>query len=192
MGTEAVWIPLVMAAVGAGASVYNTRQTERRQDNALAQQIRNQSARQREADAKAAELVRREAGSNDTDERASSLAKFTDAIQKARGNAERPLETVAAVSDAYKKAGSDSALGMTSTAGNFADLVSRIDAPMQQRQNDDLARGRYATDIDMIRRFASGDDYLDQMRLRNIRRNPWIDAGASVASGYAGSYGGGG
>lgn len=41
MGTEAVWVPLVMAAVATGASVYNTRQTERRQDNALAQQIRN-------------------------------------------------------------------------------------------------------------------------------------------------------
>ncbi len=192
MGTEAVWVPLVMAAVATGASVYNTRQTERRQDNALAQQIRNQSSRQRDADAKAAELIRREAGSSDADERQTALGKFTEQIQRARGNAERPLQTVGAVSDAYKKAGSDAALGMTSTATNFADLVSRIDAPMQQRQNDALARGRYGTDIDMIRRFASGDDYLDQLRLRSIRRNPWIDAGASMLNGYAGAYGGGG
>lgn len=190
MGTE-VLIPLIVSAVAAGASAYNTRQTAKRQDNQLASQLRHQRDKQREADAKTAQLINAEANSSDADERQGALGKFTQAIQRSRGNAERPLQTQGAVSEAYKKAGSDAALGMTDYAGGIANLMANIDAPTQQRQNDALNRGRYATDIDNIRRFASGDDFLAQMRLRGIRRDPWIDAGASIANGYAGSYGGG-
>lgn len=192
MGTEAIWVPLALAAVSTGAQVYNQNQQAKKQDRILADQIRGNADKQRQADAKTAEMIRREAASTDAGARQSALGQFTDQIQKASGNATRPLQTQGAVSDAYKQAGSDAALGMSNFAGNFADLVSRIDAPQQQRQALDLQRGRYATDIDMLKRFAGGDDYLAQLKLRNVRRNPWLDAASGVAGGFAGAYSGSG
>jgi hypothetical protein len=73
----------------------------------------------------------------------------------------------------------------------LADLTSSIDAPRQQRANDAQLVDRYTTDIDRIRRFSAGDDFLSQLRLRGIKPNPWIAAGAGVANGAASAYGGG-
>lgn len=191
MGTEAIWIPLVMSAVATGASVYNSNQTAKRQDKQLASQLRSQADKQRQADARTAQLIQQQAASTDADERAGSLAKFTEQIQAHKAQAQRPLQSVGAVSDAYKQAGSDAALGMGQYAGNIASLLSSIDAPTQQRQNDALLAGRYQTDIGQLRRFSDGDDFLHQMRLRGIQRNPWIDAGASALGGAANAYGSG-
>lgn len=191
MGTEVV-VALALAAAAAGATAYNTNQTAKKQDKQLAMQLRSSRDKQRDADAKTQELIAKQAKSTDADERQSSLSQFTTAIQNKRGNAVAPLNTVGAVSDAYRKSGSDAALGMTDSASKIAGLISSIDAPSQQRQNDKYDIGRYATDIDQIKRFSAGDDFLAQMQLRNIRRNPWIDAAASVAGGAASAYSGGG
>ncbi|MGH8173941.1 MAG: hypothetical protein ACREPX_12430 [Rhodanobacteraceae bacterium] len=191
MGTEAVWIPLVLSAVATGATVYNQRATAKRQDDQLAKQIRAQTSRQHGADDKTKALIQAEANSTDADEKQGSLSKFTDALRQSQGNALRPLKVEGNASEAYKKAGSDSALGITGYGNQIADLVSSIDAPGQQRQNDSFTRNRYATDIDQIKRFSAGDDFLANMRLRGIKKNPWIDAGASALGGYASSMGGG-
>lgn len=185
-------MPLVAAAIGAGTTVYNTKQTEKRQDNALAGQLRSQSEKQRRADQKTSELIAKEAQSTDADERKSSLANFTDAIQAHKASAAKSTQSQGDVSEAFKAAGSNAALGMTDYAGKIAGLLSSIDAPTQQRQNDAFVRGRYATNIDNIRRFSSGDDFLSQMRLRGIRRNPWLDAAGQVAGAYGANYTGGG
>jgi hypothetical protein len=186
MGTE-VLIGLALSAAAAGAQAYNTRQTAKRQDNQLAAQIRADAAKQRQADEKTRALVQAQAKSSDADEKATALGKYTAAIRQAQGNADRPLQTVGNVSAAYKQAGSDAALGMGQYAGKIADLVSSIDAPTQQRENDKFITDRYVNDIDQISRAARGDDFLAQMKLRGIRRNPWIDAGASVLNGAGGA-----
>ena len=190
MGSEAVWIPLVMAAVGTAASAYNTNQTAKRQDNQLAAQLRQQAAKQHEADAKTAQLIQAQAASSDADERAGSLAQYTKTLQQHQRQAVNPLQVQGAVSDAYKRAGSDAALGIANFGANQANMVSSIDAPTQQRQNDQFVMDRYKNDIDNISRFSRGDDFLADMKLRAIRRNPWIDAGASLANSYAGSSAG--
>jgi len=139
-----------------------------------------------------AELIAKEAASTDADERSSSLARFTQAIQAHKGDATRGLQAQGNVSDAYKQAGSDAALGITDYGGKIAGLLSSMDAPIQQRQNDALVRGRYATDIDQIRRFSDGDDYLARLRLRGIRPNPWVSAIGAMAGAYGSNYSGGG
>jgi hypothetical protein len=192
MGSEAIWVPLVIGAISAGAQYYNTQQTAKRQDNALAAQLRADASKQRQADQQTAQLINKTRASTDADEKAGALAKFTQAVAANRANAERPMLTQGAVSDAYKAAGSNAALGMAAKAGGLADLVSSIDAPRQQRQNDVRDFDDYRNAIGMIRRDSAGDDFLAQMRLRGIKRNPWIDAAAQVGQGYANNYGGGG
>jgi hypothetical protein len=191
MGMSAL-IPLALSAIGTGMQIYNERQTERKQDNALAAQLRADASKQRQADQQTAQLINKTRASTDTDEKASALEKFTQAVAANRANAERPMLTQGAVSDAYKAAGSNAALGMASKASGLADLVSSIDAPRQQRQNDVRDLDEYRTNVGMIGRFSRGDDFRAQMKLRGIKRNPWLDAGAQVAQGYASNYGGDG
>jgi ATPase subunit of ABC transporter with duplicated ATPase domains len=189
MGAE-ILVPLAIAAASAGVQYYNTRQTAKKQDNTLAAQLRADADKQKQADAQTQQLIAKTRSSTDADEKAGSLAKFTQAIQANQANATRPLQTQGAVSDAYKKAGSDAALGIASKAGGLADLVSSIDAPTQQRQNDVRDLDDFKTNIGMIRRDSAGDDFLSQMRLRGIKRNPWLDAASQVGTSYASNYGG--
>jgi hypothetical protein len=189
MGVAA--IPLVLSAIGTGAAIYNNQQTEKRQDKQLASQLRMDAVKQHEADAKTAELVNKTRQSTDKDEKAASLGAFTQAIKANQQNANRPLATLGNVSQAYKQSGSDAALGMAQKATGLADLISSIDAPTQQRQNDVRDVDDYHTKIGLIERRSRGDDFLAQMKLRSIKRNPWIDAFSQVAGGYANNYGSG-
>jgi hypothetical protein len=184
MGAE-VLIPLALAAASTGMQVYNERKTASRQDDSLAAQLRMNEENQRQADAKTRALVQQQAHSTDTAQKATELGNFTKAIQQNQGNATKPLQAVGNVSAAYKQAGSDAALGMSSNAGKIADLVSSIDAPYQQRRDDAKGIDDYKIGIDQIARKNAGDNFLAQMRLRGIRPNAWLSAGSSLLGGVA-------
>jgi hypothetical protein len=100
-----------------------------------------------------------------------------------------------ATSDAYKASGADAALGISDYGAKAADLMSSIDAPTIQRAQEAANDVRFNTALGAIKRASAGDDFLAQMRLRNIKLNPWISAGTSIAGGYArgaaGASGGG-
>ena len=80
-------------------------------------------------------------------------------------------------------------------AAQRAGIQARIDAPQLQRQDEAFGYGRAATDLDLIRRESQGDEFVNQLRLRAIRRRPGMDllagglqgAGNSMAGGYDGS-----
>jgi hypothetical protein len=192
LGSEAIWVPLVLSAVSAGAAYVNQRNVAHRQDNQLAAQLRAQADKQHQADAKTAALIQSQQQSSDKDEKAHSLAGFQQAIAQKSGAATAPLTSLGAVSDAYEKSKSNAALGIADKANNFADNVSSIDAPTQQRQNDALTMGRYGTDVNQIRRFNQGDDFLANMRLRGIKANPLLSLVSGVAGGAAGAASAGG
>src|SRR5690349_19455844 len=81
MGTE-VLVPLAIAALSTGAQVYNARRTASKQDAALADSLRHQGARQREADAKVNDQVARLEASNSADERAKREGQYLDALAR--------------------------------------------------------------------------------------------------------------
>lgn len=192
MGTEGAWFPILVSALttagAAGMQVYNTNKDAKRQDRQLAAQLRAQGDKQREADARTAELVQERAKSDDTDERASSLDSFVQQMRANKGNATGGLDVRGAVSDAYRESAQDAALGAQSYGNRVADLMSRIDAPTQQRQNELAENIRFGDDIGGIVRRSTGDDFLHQMRLRGIQRNPWIDLGAGLLQGAGNAY----
>jgi hypothetical protein len=59
MGTEAIWIPLVTAAIGAGASAYQAKKVGDRQDSIAAAGIRNQVENQRRVNERLNRTMRR-------------------------------------------------------------------------------------------------------------------------------------
>lgn len=184
-------IGLALAAAAAGTSYVNTRNTERRQDSQLATGIRNQSAKQREADAKVNDEVKQLEASRSADERTSRLDDFMQTLRTNKGQIEGGL-TPGIGSEAFRGDAAAAAGKVQAGAANSADLLSRIDAPGMQRQGEAFSYGRLGTDIGLIGREARGQDFLDQLRLRAIRRNPWMDAASSIMGGASSAIASGG
>jgi len=185
MGTMAV--PLMLAAASAGASAYNTRRTERRQDRALADKIRTQGRKQQEADARVNAALDTMARSNPAADRAAALSEYVAQLQANRGNLSALGGQAGRVSDAYTEAASDAALGVAADTNARAGLMATQDGSGRMREREGRGQSRLGTDIGLIRREAEGLAALDEMRIRNIRRNPWLDAAATVLGAMAGS-----
>lgn len=192
MGTEAVWVPLLAAAVSGGASYVNTRNTANKQDAVLAEGIREKSRRQVAADAKVNELIQKTGESNPDADKARSLDQYRLALKNARPLAGQSIGNVSGASAAYQNDANAAATGANGYADNIASIMSRLDGPLAQRRREGNDQGNFGVAIDQIKRFAEGDDFLNKLKLNGVRRNPLLDAFSSLASGYAGSAASGG
>lgn len=106
--------------------------------------------------------------------------------KQAVGGLEAPIGGMAFQGDAASaRAGADTAAART------AGLMARIDAPGRQRQDEAFGYGRLATDIDGLSREAAGQHFIDQLRIRAIRRRPEMDLLSSGMIAAGGAMGGG-
>ena len=184
--TTSTALALGLAAASVGAQYYNTERTARRQDNALATSIANQGRKQQVADTAVNEEVRKLESSTAADERAGRLAEYMDIVAKKRGNAEAGL-TPGLGSERFQSGAAAATKATQGYAGKMADLMARIDAPGLQRQGEGFGYGKLATDLGLIGREASGQAFLDQLRLSRIKRDPWLDAASAGLSGAGGA-----
>lgn len=190
--TTGTAIALGLAAAGAAASAYNTNRTLNKQDQAAADGLRRQQQMQREADAKVAQHLTEQKGSNPEAERARNEADMLAAIQGAQSKARRNLQTPGAASADYRMAASQAGAGAQDYAQQVAGLLATVDAAGQQRQRESFRFGDLATEVDLVGRRSRGQSHVDDLKVRGIRRNPWIDMAAAAASGAASGMGGGG
>lgn len=183
MGTEALWIPLVLAAAGAGADAYNNRQIGKETDRLAAQGIRKQGMRQQEVDARVNEELNAQSRSTPEGERAAALDAYTAQLQRGRASAESGLTGIAGASDRYQ---TDVNAGK-SAIGNYGDLLagiqSRIDAPQRQRENEGVSRSRTAGDIGRISRDAQADDYLNQLLQSSVKGSTALEIAGPMLRG---------
>lgn len=196
MGLEAGTIALIgmaLSAAGAGATAYDAKRTADAQDSAAAQGIRNQAAKQREMDERVNTEIGALEGSNPDDERAASLEKFMQTLRSARGNMEGNLGAAPAGSR-YGQDVDQSKAAIGNFGEKAAGILSRIRAAGDQRQNEGFAINRMGSDVAGTAREASGQDFLDRLRLGGITGNPWTQAAGQIAKGagsgmvgYAGS-----
>lgn len=189
MGAEII-VPLLMTAASAGMSAYNTNKTAKREDRALADSIRAQASKQKQADARTLKEVSSLEGSSSRDEEAKRMDQYASQLRRNRGNMQGSTLTSGVGGDAFT---ADAAQAMSSVdgyAGETADLMSRADAPGMQRQGEAFGFGKLATDIGLIQRESRGQAYIDELRRRSIRRNPWLDMASGLTGAAAGAFGG--
>jgi hypothetical protein len=186
MIATSTWVALALAAAAAGTQYYNTERTAKRQDSALATQIRNQGKRQSEADAKVAGQVEAMKGSTAEASRRKALDDYTGALQSRKARIESGL-TPAIGSDAFKADATQAANDSFAYGTENAGLLSRIDAAGDQRRSEGFGFSNLASDLNLIGRDARGQNFLDELRLRAIRRNAGLDAAASLMSGASGA-----
>lgn len=177
-------VPYIIMAAATAAQVQNERSTLKRQDAQAATGIRNQAAKQREADARVDQQVQEISQSTAADERAEALGSYMDTLRRNRGTSEAGLDG-AVGGDAFRADSAAAAQGVQQYGQQNAELMARIDAPGMQRRNEAFGYGRTATDLSLLGRESAGQAFIDELRLKAIRKNPWIDAAAGVAMGAA-------
>lgn len=184
-------IPIAIMAAGALAQQSENERVVRKQDEATAQGLLSQSRRQQEADRRVNDEVATVAASTAADERAQRLGQYMTQLQRGRRQAVAGLESPIGGATFQADTGAARA-GADAAAHNTAGLMARIDAPQLQRQGEAFGYGRLATDIDMAARESRGQQFIDQMRLRAIRRRPEADLLAGLATSAGGAMAGGG
>jgi hypothetical protein len=184
MGAAAAYIPYIVAAAAAGAQVYNTNRTARKQDEALAEGIRRQSQTQRKADTRLSEELTSLEGSRSGDEAASTLQQYQQALQGSEQQA-RSGQALTGLSKEYDAATTASNAQSGDYVGRIAGFLSRMDAATQQREGEGFRIGDLGSDLRILGREAQGQDFIARMRAQGIRRSPYIDAAAAAANAYA-------
>lgn len=182
MGTEAVWLPYVLAAVGAGAGAVNQHSIAQKQESIQNKGIAQQASRQREADERVNREIAAQTRSTPEEEKAASLGAFTDQLAKAKSTAAGPGDAFTG-SDRYQ---TDSAAGKSAIANygaQQADLQSKILAPQFQRQREGVSRLRTAGDLGGIKRNAEGDAWINQLLASSVHGNPALEIGGALATG---------
>lgn len=182
MGTEAFWVPLAISAAGAGAQAVNQHNVERRQEEAATDLMRGQQRKQQQADATLdAELTKLQGSTADA-ERQKALDGF---LQQLRANSASAGGTPGAgeASDRYKTDSAAAGADIKNFGENRSDTLSRVVAPGRQRQNENVSIARAGDDVAGIARNADAERFLQELRIANMRANPWVDAAGQVAVG---------
>jgi hypothetical protein len=192
MGTEALWIPLLLAGAGAGVNYYNTKKTQDKQNDQIVQGLQQQRAKQGEINRSTDEVLSKFAASNPAGDKAKSQAQYTQQLAKNKGQATGGLTEVSGASDEYKAGNQDAAAGIGDFGAMLTDILSRIDAPEQQRTREGQLMADYGVDLDRKKREASGEARINQMKLQGINENPWLSALSQTLNGAATSMGTGG
>ena len=179
-------IALALAAASAGTAYYNTQKTAAAQDRQASDAIRSQSQIQQKGDAAVNAEVEKLKTSRSEDERREGLDAYMQQLTTHKKQLESGL-TPNFGSDTFK---ADSAQAVQETgdyASDTAGMMARMDAPQQQRQGEAFGFGKLATDLSLVGRESQGQDFIDQLRMRAIRRNPGLDALSAFLAGAAGS-----
>jgi hypothetical protein len=187
------WVAVGLTVLAAAGTAYNNKQVANKQDSTLAASLRQQGMLQQQQNVKTNQLIQKTAASSPAEAKANLLGQFTQAMQQNKGRSTDNLGQVGNVSSAYTKAANDAASGIASYGNDQAGLLSSIDAPGLQRQQEAEGLQQYATGLNATRQQSASDQFLTQMRLNGIKPNPWIggvsDAMRAYASAKAGSGG---
>lgn len=185
------FIPIAIALAGTAAQQAETQRVERKQDEETAQGLLNQSRRQQDADRRVNDEIAQLETSTAADDRAQRLGQYMQQLQRGQRQALSGLNSPIGGATFQADAGAARA-GADNAAATTAGLMSRIDAPQLQRQQEAFGYGKLATDLDMEARASRGQQFIDQLRLRQIRRRPEVDLLAGLATSAGGAMAGGG
>lgn len=184
-------IPIALMAAGTLAQQSENDRVIKKQDEATAQGLLNQSRRQQDADRRVNDEIAQLETSTAADDRAQRLGQYMQQLQRGQRQALSGLNSPIGGATFQADAGAARA-GADNAAATTAGLMSRIDAPKLQRQQEAFGYGKLATDLDMEARASRGQQFIDQLRLRQIRRRPEVDLLAGLATSAGGAMAGGG
>lgn len=179
------WIAAIAALAAAAISTYNTNKTAKRADAAAAQGLRNQRKQQDRANgaiaATAADLEKSKAATA----KAAAGKRYLDALGRAGLGGQVTGANRPGGSAAFRQAADEAAANEANYATGMADLYAATDAPNDQRMSEAFSIGDLGTELGTVSSIANGQAGLDDMKVRGVRRNPWLDLTAQALQGYS-------
>lgn len=177
---------MLISAGAAVAQSSNQQAAESRRQKELEAAIRQNQAKQREADALVNREIQKVAVSSPEADRVAANEDFLSQLRRAKAGQVGDAATDAVAGDDYNADVNTGTSNVIDFGKKQSDIASRIAAPGRQRMREGFSGNRLNTQIGRIAREASGNDFLTQLRLRAIQPNPWVDAAANVGQGIAG------
>jgi hypothetical protein len=177
------WV-ITAIAVSAAAGAYQNNRVAKAQDRIAAQGIKTQAANQRKINQRVNNEIESIGRSSPDSARQVAGQQYIDQIRRVMGNANQGLAVKGLSSDFDQLAG-ESAANANDYAGTIAGLMSRIDAGTGQRRAESNSFGNLGMDLDVFGKQVQGDQYLNNLLLRGVRRDPYLDVAAGAASGWA-------
>lgn len=178
-----------IAAAIAAASAVDQNQTMRRQDADAAAGIRQNMALQQDANKKIANTIQQQAASNPANAQASQMDQYLQQLQQQQQLAQQRLARTG-LGDAYNQWAARDAGDVNDYSTKLAGLMSAVDAPSLQRQQEGYTLGDLGTELGIIGGDAAGNQYVTGQQVANQRPNPWLQAAAQGAKAYASGAGG--
>lgn len=191
MGAETL-AGLAIAAIGAGTQAYAQDRTAKKATRATLDNIRTSNQKQRRADEAVAAEVAAMGASNPEAERAAATDAYLQQLRTHQASARGSSGATGGASDRFGADVADAERELELRGRQQADMLGRIAAPTRQRQNEAVNFNRLATDLGMIQREAQGDAFLNQLRMSQIRANPWVMAAGQALQGAGTAYAAGG
>lgn len=180
-------IALALAAAAAGTEYYNTEQTANRQDKQAAQSILDQTNIQKKANSRVQQTINQAKASTPADARAQRLADYMKTLNQAKARTTAGLTNPVIGGQAFQTDSAAAAQQAQDYGTQTAGLLSRIDAPTVQRQQEGFDYGQLATDLGALGSQSAGQSFLDRLKQASIRRNAKLDLAAGLMSAGAGA-----
>lgn len=179
------YIALALAAAAAGTSYYNTTKTAHNADQVAAQGIREQSANQKKANARINKTLDEEANSSLAGSAKQAQDQYLAQAQRSMAQANAGLTERGLSSDFDERAGGAAASNADWSALG-AKLLGTIDGASRQRDAEAKNFGNTGMDLSVIGSKIGSDDFLNKLRLSQVRRNAGLDLAAGLMNGAAG------
>lgn len=174
----------IATAALAGLSAVDQNQTMRRQDRDAAAGIRQNMLLQDQANQKIAQAIQQQQESNPAAAEASQNDKYLQQLQQQQQLAQQRLSR-GGLGSAYTDRANTAAANEQGYATKLAGLMSAVDAPSLQRQQEAYTFGDLGTDIGTIRRDSQGNAYTAGIKAGSHRPNAWLQAAGQAAQAYA-------
>ena len=192
MGTEEFWIPAVLAAVGTGASAYNSISANQRSQASEAQGIQQQQDLRKQAAGMVNKTVSTIAQSNPQALTRQATGDFVNQLRTNEAGANSNNSGVISTPGANSRFSTDLAASSAKT-DQFGDKMSgdlaSMGAAVRQRQQEGLDMGTLQTNTGLIGAQAGADSFITQLRSAAAgQQNPWVNMGAGLLQGGAKAY----
>lgn len=205
MGTEEFWVPAVMAAVAGGAQAVNQSQANKRQDAAETQSILNQENLRQQANSQVHQLTSQIAQDNPNQTAAKSTGDYVQQLRKnAAGSTQggattggaqtfgQPVSALPTAAGADARYGKDLATSQKEVqdyGDTYANEMGQLDAATRMRENEGLAMGTEAGNLNTLGMQSYGQSFVDQLRAQSAgQTNPWVSLGAGMLGNGARAY----
>jgi hypothetical protein len=198
MGTEAFWIPTVLAAVSAGGQAVNQNNANQRAQNAEVQNIAQQQQYRQQANDQVKNLTQQIATNNPQTLANAETSQFVNTLRKneagsAAGgttandpnNFGAPVsalpQNIGGASKQYQNSAKASQQETQQYGNTEAGQMSAIDSAVRQRQNEGLALNTLGTNLNLIGANSAATGFVNQLRAQAAGvSSPWASMFSNI------------